>query len=195
MNLKYLKSYLFFLILIQSINIWGASPECKCHSKNPSMVRMHEIIGFKNCGNCHKKNENLMSPKSSIKDEKLMEKLQTRIKEDKFCIPCHNADGTIKKEIYKKTDVMKISDTYYCAKDRLRFPEEVNLCPKCSGKLLNLNKLMAQAKANPSNSICRQCHLDAEVQEIDAHITFKKEKLGNCLDCHKDHDDCGNCHH
>ncbi len=186
---------LFFIIIFLKTIIIYSAPECRCHSKNSSMRRMHEMIGFKNCGNCHKKNKNLMTSQyDEQKDEKYIEGLKKRLSEDKFCIPCHNSDGTIKKEIYKNSEAMKISDTYFCPVDKLRFPEKLNSCPKCGGKLININFLMEESKKNPSNKICRECHPDIEAQNIDAHITFKKEKLNKCLDCHADHDDCGNCH-
>ena len=58
----------------------NASPKgCKCHSKNPAMRRMHEIIGFKNCGNCHGKNEDLMKPQASGQKEGHRKKLEKRI--------------------------------------------------------------------------------------------------------------------
>lgn len=174
----------------------GASPRaCKCHSKNPAMRRMHEVIGYKNCGNCHSKNENLMKSKSSDQKEDHRKKLEKRIKEDNFCKPCHNPDGTIKKESYKKSEAMRITDTFYCPKDKLRFSEGIKVCSKCGGELININKLMEESKKNPSNEICRKCHPTKEVQEIKAHKTDDRKNQYNCLGCHEGHDDCGGCHH
>lgn len=194
--MKAIKLNIILIILAVFMVISGINAqECKCHSKNSSMRRMHEIIGFKNCGNCHNKNEKLMSSKPKKQnDQKNQEKLKNRIKEDRFCIPCHNPDGTLKKEIYKNSDAMKIINTFYCPKDKLRFIDDIKVCPKCGGKLIDINLLMEESKKNPSNDICRQCHINTEVENLDSHITFKKDKLYNCLECHSGHDDCGGCH-
>ncbi len=178
-----------------SVSAHASPKECKCHSKNPAMRRMHEVIGFKNCGNCHSKNDNLMKSGASYQKEDHRKKLEKRIKEDQFCIPCHNPDGTIKKESYKKSAAMRVTNTFYCPKDKLKFTEKVKACSKCGGELIDINNLMAESKKNPSNKICRKCHLDKDVLKIGAHKHIDKKDQYNCLNCHEGHDDCASCHH
>jgi len=158
------------------------------------MKHMHEIIGVTNCGDCHKKNENLMSKKTE-KDSATKANLAKRISEDNFCVPCHDSQGGIKKEIYSNKSAMGISGTLYCPKDKLSFSPDNKACSKCGGNLLNMDELMARSRRNPSNEICMECHLVEEVRQIKRHTLFNNDKLGKCLDCHKGHNDCGSCHH
>ncbi len=182
------------VLLIIAVSIFASievlAYECRCHSKNPAMRRMHEMIGFKNCGDCHSKAENLMKKKSLDKGkEEHKDKLNRRIKEDSFCFPCHNSNGTI------KLDTMQITNSFYCPKDKLRFSKADKVCPKCGAALININELMENSKQRPSNKICRQCHLNKDVQAISAHIDINRKEQYNCLSCHVGHDDCASCHH
>ena len=101
MKFTNLLSMLLLTILGISVLPSYAQMECKCHSKQPSMKRMHEITGFSRCGDCHSKNENLMSGNRNTSPDRKAD-LAKRIREDKACIPCHEPDGQVKKEIYSK---------------------------------------------------------------------------------------------
>lgn len=187
-------SIVFWMALTIAISPAYAQMECICHSKQPAMRRMHETIGMTGCGNCHKKDENLMS-KRNEKDSVTKTNMAKRLGEDKFCVPCHDSQGVIKKEIYSNKSTMGISGTLYCPKDKLRFSPDNKLCSKCGGTLLNIDELMARSRRSPSNEICMECHLMEEVRQIKQHTIFNNDTPGKCLDCHKGHDDCGSCHH
>jgi len=171
-----------------------AQMQCICHSKQPAMKRMHEAIGTTGCGNCHTKSENLMSRKDG-KDSTAKADLAKRKGEDKFCGPCHDSQGAIKKEIRSGKDAKGIAGTLYCPKDKLQFSADSKSCSKCGGTLLNIDEVMARSRRNPSNEICTECHMAEEVRQIKRHTIFNSDKLGRCLDCHKGHDDCSSCHH
>jgi hypothetical protein len=171
----------------------SAKKECKCHSKQPAMKRMHETIGFNGCGNCHSKNENLMSGRNQV-DPNRTAVLAKRIGEDQACIPCHDSQGMLKKEVHSGQGIPNISGTLFCPKDKLRFSAGTALCSKCGGSLLNINELTERSHRNPSNEICMECHRMEEVQQIRRHTIFNATKLKQCLDCHEGHDDCGSCH-
>ena len=183
---------IFFSVPIPSSA--GQQPECRCHSRNPAMKRMHEAIGFRNCGNCHARDENLMSgkPRSAAG---IGDRLKNRFKEDRFCVPCHNSEGTVKRESSPASERMNISGTYYCPKDKLRLSAGSTSCPECGGKLIDINAAMEQSRTSPSNEVCIECHLIADVNAISRHQLFNADKLKKCLDCHRGHDDCGSCHH
>jgi hypothetical protein len=172
----------------------SAKKECTCHSKQPAMKRMHETIGFNGCGNCHSKNENLMSGKNQV-DANRKAVLAKRIREDQACIPCHDSQGKLKKADHSGTDIPSIMDTLYCPKDKLRFSAGTRLCSKCGGSLLNISELTERSRRNPSNELCMECHRMEEVQQIKRHTIFNATKLKQCLDCHQGHDDCDSCHH
>lgn len=187
-------SIVFFVTLAIAIAPGYAQMECKCHSKQPAMRRMHKLIGMTGCGNCHKKDENLMSKKNE-QDSTAKVDLAKRIREDKLCIPCHDSQGAIKKAIYSEKNTMGISGMLYCPKDKLTFSPDNQSCSKCGGALLNIDELMARSRRSPSNEICMECHRMEEVRQIKRHTIFNNDKLEKCLDCHKGHDDCGSCHH
>ncbi len=172
----------------------NAQMQCICHSKQPAMKRMHEMTGKTGCGNCHTKDENLMSKREG-KDPAAKANTERRQKEDRLCVPCHSKKEGIAKEAGLNKDAMGISGTLYCPKDKLKLPPDSKRCPKCSGPLLNMDALMATSAQSPSNDICMNCHLSEEIQQIKRHTIFNNEKLKKCLDCHTGHSDCGNCHH
>ncbi len=68
------------------------------------MKRMHETVGFKDCGNCHSRNENLMSGKNRS-DGAARSALNKRFKEDEFCRPCHDSEGLLKKDVMDKRNI------------------------------------------------------------------------------------------
>lgn len=172
----------------------SAKKECRCHSKQPAMKRMHETIGFAGCGNCHSKNENLMSGRNQV-DPNRKAVLAKRIGGDQYCIPCHDSQGKLKKAVHSGTGIPSIMGTRYCPKDKLRFSAGTQLCSKCGGSLLSINEVTQRSHQNPSNEICMECHRMEEVQQIKRHTIFNANKLKQCLDCHGGHDDCGSCHH
>jgi hypothetical protein len=172
----------------------SAKKECKCHSKQPAIKRMHETNGFAGCGNCHTKNEDLMSRKDPP-DPGKKAVLAKRIREDAFCVPCHDSNGSVKKEVHADKREMSLSGTSFCPKDKLRFASSTKACSKCGGPLINISQVMAISSKNPSNEICIGCHAMEEVIQIGRHTIFNNNKLSKCLDCHKGHDDCGSCHH
>jgi hypothetical protein len=155
---------------------------------------MHETLGMSGCGNCHTKNENLMSKKGE-KDPKADENLARRAIEDRSCVPCHDSRGSIKKEIRADQKAVVIAGTLYCPKDKMRFSSDSRTCSKCGGILLNIDELMAKSRTDPSDDICRECHWVEEVQQIKQHTMLNANRLKKCLDCHQGHDDCGSCHH
>ncbi len=187
-------SNIVLMTFIIGISHSYAQMQCVCHSKQPAMRRMHEQIGIKDCGNCHKKDEDLMSKKTE-KDSSVKANLAKRFRDDTFCAPCHDSQGSVKKGIQDRTTNMAISGTLYCPKDRMKFSPDSRFCSKCGGALLNINELMAQSRKTPSNGICVECHMTEEVQQIKRHAIFNNEKLKQCLDCHQGHNDCGSCHH
>jgi hypothetical protein len=180
------------LILVAGIPSY-AQMECKCHSKQPAMKHMHETIGFSGCGNCHTKNENLMSIRGR-KDPDMKTRLATRIKTDNSCIPCHDSEGSVRKEVHSGDSATDIAGTLYCPKDKIRFSSGTESCSKCGGVLINISEVMERSRENPSNGICSECHRMEEVQQISWHTIFNSTKLKRCLDCHEGHDDCGSCH-
>jgi hypothetical protein len=187
-------AFAFLMALTIAISPAYAQIECRCHSKQPAMKRMHKTIGMTGCGNCHTKDENLMS-KRTEKGSTTKANLAKRISEDKFCVPCHDSQGAIKNGIYSNESPMGISGTLYCPKDKLRFSPDNKSCSKCGGALLNMDELMVRSRRSPSNEICMECHMMEEVRQIKRHTIFNNDKLGKCLDCHKGHDNCGSCHH
>jgi hypothetical protein len=193
--MKLIKTYLpllwMLLMLIPTSSVC-AQKECRCHSKQPAMKRMHEIIGFKNCGDCHSKNEDLMSGKSANAAKK---DFSQRFKEDRFCLPCHDSDGAVKKDPSAAIQKIGISGTLFCPKDKARFPAGTKACAKCGGNLINIDESMERSRKSPSNGICMECHPMEEVGNIKRHRIFNAQKLQRCLDCHQGHDDCGSCHH
>jgi hypothetical protein len=191
--MKFIMTALLLMLMASTLPSY-AQMECKCHSKQPAMRRMHEIIGFSGCQNCHTKRENLMSGDRKTGPERKSD-LARRIREDKTCIPCHESEGTVKKEIYSNRTMMEISGTLYCPKDKMKYSSGTKTCSKCGGPLLDINALMAQSRTNPSNEICRKCHMKEEVQQIRQHIALSPDVMNRCLDCHKGHNDCGSCHH
>jgi hypothetical protein len=195
-SVKYLRvdPSIFLLAFLIAASPSYAQMECKCHSKQPPMRRMHETIGFTGCGNCHTKNENLMS-KIRQKDSGTRANLSKRFREDRFCTPCHDPQGSVKKEVYLNLRSMGIAGTMYCPKDKLKYSSTARACSKCGGALLNIDELMTKSRQNPSNAVCIQCHMLEEVQKINEHALFGVEKLKGCLACHKGHNDCGSCHH
>lgn len=58
----------------------------ECHSKNPSMVRMHKALQGRGCIGCHKLGEKLMG-KSRPKDKNSL--LRQRVA-DRLCSECHS---------------------------------------------------------------------------------------------------------
>jgi hypothetical protein len=192
--MKLLRACLNFLLIAFAASPSYAQMECKCHSKQPAMVRMHNKIGFTGCGNCHKKDENLMS-KRNEKAPGAEADLAKRKREDKYCIPCHDSQGPARKENQPEKASMGISSSLYCPKDKLKFPAGSKTCSKCGGALLNVDELMERSHSSPSNEICMECHMAEEVRQIKRHTIFNNEKLKKCLDCHTGHNDCGSCHH
>jgi len=185
---------LLMVLMISVSASYAQMKECKCHSKQPDMKHMHETIGFTGCDNCHSKNENLMSGKNKVDPQK-REGLVNRIRTDKFCIPCHDSQGAVKKDILISQSAVSISGTLFCPKDKLRFAPGIVACSKCGGPLININQVMERSRENPSNEICSGCHTMEEVQKIERHTIFNGTKLRQCLDCHKGHDHCDSCHH
>jgi len=184
-------------VLLMAVSVCPAyeQKECRCHSKRSAMKRMHEAIGFANCGNCHSKSENLMSGNRNTNNDAAQTISKKRFTEDQFCIPCHDSQGAMKKNMPAGVDRMNISGTLYCAKDKLRFPAGTKSCPNCGSSLININEFMEKSRAKPSNQICMECHLPNDVQAVKRHGLFNAAKLQRCLDCHKGHDNCGGCHH
>ena len=158
------------------------------------MRRMNEIIGFSGCGDCHAKGENLMSANRKASLDRKAD-LAKRIRTDKACIPCHDSNGLVKKEVYRNSKRMGISGTLYCPKDKVSFSPGTRACSKCGGTLLDVNALMARSRANPSNEICAKCHLTQEIQQVKQHAALKPDVVNGCLDCHRGHNDCASCHH
>ncbi len=183
---------LLLMAILVPISSADAQMECKCHSKQPAMRRMHEIIGFSGCGDCHAKGENLMS---GNRNPNRKTDLAKRMREDKSCIPCHDSNGLVKKAIYSKSKIMGIAGTLYCPKDKISLPPGTKACSKCGGPLLSINALMARSQTSPSNEVCINCHSKEEVQQIEQHAALKPHMVNQCLDCHKGHNDCGSCHH
>lgn len=153
---------------------------------------MHETIGFKNCGDCHSKSENLMSGKSANAGRN---DFSQRFREDRFCLPCHDSSGAVKKDPPGAIQKISISGTLFCPKDKSRFPAGTRACAKCGGSLINIDESMEKSRKNPSNGICVECHPMEEVHKIERHGIFNAQKLQRCLDCREGHDDCGSCHH
>lgn len=60
---------------------------CKCHSKNPKLVKMHSLFSPVDCGNCHK--ENPMSKKSN------KEEMKSKKYKNKLCTKCHKSPKKI----------------------------------------------------------------------------------------------------
>ena len=185
---------LLLVLMILVSNSYAQMKECRCHSRQPAMKHMHETIGFTGCGNCHSKDENLMSPGGKA-DPKRKERLASRIQTDKFCIPCHDSHGAVKKDILSSQEAMSITGTLFCPKDKLRFEPGMVSCSKCGGPLIDINQIMEISRKSPSNEICIRCHAIEEVRQIERHTIFNSTKLKECLDCHQGHDDCGACHH
>ena len=77
-------------------------PGCTCHSKNPSIVRMHNALQGEDCSQCHNSNDNLVArkrdtlPPANAADEK------KRVKTEAICRKCHLANGTIITDGLKK---------------------------------------------------------------------------------------------
>jgi hypothetical protein len=188
-------AYALMMLIVPFVALSSyAQPACICHSKNPAMKRMHEVIGFKDCDNCHTKDENLMSGNRE-KGTNDRERLNARFKQDRFCLPCHDSTGAVKKAGFSGSGGMTISGAFFCPKDRLTFPADTKSCPKCGGELINISEFMQRSRTNPSNEICAKCHPTAQLTVVKSHQVLKADKLSMCLSCHKGHDNCSSCHH
>ncbi|MCL6472289.1 MAG: hypothetical protein K6T91_05690 [Firmicutes bacterium] len=187
-------------------------PGCRCHSKKPGMVKMHDAIGGQNCSDCHKEGENLMSPDRAPTPP---EEMQQRIKTDQKCTVCHLSDGTILSK--SKADKVKISGAFFCPKCRKQVNIDEKTCRNCGGAiskskagwqcstcgpLVDIDKIAQMSKEKPSNGICRTCHFDerelsfkhSRVEAYNKSLANVSGGLGNCLACHKSHNQCGGCH-
>jgi hypothetical protein len=89
----------------------------------------------------------------------------------------------------------RITGTFFCPKDGMRYPAGVRSCPECGAALIDVSAIMEQSRRNPSNEICAQCHPIGRIVQLGNHSMLDAEKLPMCLDCHKGHDDCGGCHY
>jgi len=195
--MKAVIAYLFELsILLMLFNAFPsyAQPGCQCHSDQPGMKRMHEVIGFKDCANCHSKDENLMSGEEK-KDGNPRQRLGIRFQTDGFCNPCHDSEGLLKKARFGADSHKPISGTLFCPKDGLSYPAGTKVCSECGGVLLNIDELMERSHTSPSNDVCLACHTMEQVKKTESHSNFREDKLAMCIDCHAGHEDCGSCHH
>ncbi len=64
-------------------------PNCKCHSKNPDMVKMHKPFGVKDCFVCHKPDTMQMQEKGEEGKRRKMEVARQKKKDEKVCKGCH----------------------------------------------------------------------------------------------------------
>ena len=80
--MKKVLSMIALLLVAQSAHAF----ECnECHSKNPTMVKMHKALQGRNCFDCHSIGEKLMG-KGIPKDKAAQ--MQRRVT-DPLCFECH----------------------------------------------------------------------------------------------------------
>lgn len=201
-------------------------PGCRCHSKKPAMVKMHDTIGGQDCGQCHKPGENLMDPNRPPTSP---EELKVRQAEEDACQSCHSEGSSSKaagpevstarstQSAKMQAGMTKISGALFCPKCQKQVKITDKTCSDCSGKiqktnsgwqcgacgpLVDVDKVAKMSKEKPSNDICKLCHFDSEQlsakhSSISAYNKSKADVpggLGNCLGCHKSHNQCGGCH-
>lgn len=199
----------------QPQEVQPSMPGCTCHSKKPSMVRMHDALRGENCGDCHKPGENLMDPNRPPTPKAEMDK---RIKTEAACRKCHLDNSTIlSKTPPKAQGAAKIKGALFCPKCKKQVTIRDATCSTCGGTitktksgwqcsvcgpLVDVDKIAAMSEKKPSNDICKICHFDKRklTQDHDRIEAFNKRLadvpggLNNCLGCHKSHNQCGGCH-
>ncbi|MDI6715766.1 MAG: zinc ribbon domain-containing protein [Actinomycetota bacterium] len=191
----------------------ASMPPCVCHSKNPSMVKMHDSVKGQSCDLCHTGDDNLMDPNRKAGNQANLAK---RIKEEKVCTRCHLKDGRI---VVSKTEnnKVKISGTLFCPKCGKQITKDNKTCGTCGGTvtvsesgwqcskcgpLVDVDKIAALSKEKPSNDICKLCHYDNKKLILDhskvSGYNKSEAKIpggsNDCLSCHKSHNQCGGCH-
>lgn len=188
-------------------------PGCRCHSKKPAMVKMHDTIGGQDCGMCHKPGENLMDPN---RRPTTSADINERKSSEAICRNCHKNDKTVIADKSLKSKV-KISGALFCPKCRKQVTIEDKTCGDCNGTLtksasgwqcsacgvlVDVDKVAKMSKDKPTNDICKLCHFDSKQlasdhSQLDASNKSKVDAQGglnNCLSCHKSHNQCGGCH-
>ena len=64
-------------------------PNCRCHSKNPQMVKMHEPFGVKDCMVCHQRETMQMKDKGEEGKRRKMKEARKEKNEKPVCKGCH----------------------------------------------------------------------------------------------------------
>jgi hypothetical protein len=84
-------AFIFNPLAVFSEQEWSGArpPNCKCHSKNPDMVKMHKPFGVKDCLVCHRPDTMQMQGKGEEGKRKKMEIARQKKKDEKVCKGCH----------------------------------------------------------------------------------------------------------
>jgi hypothetical protein len=176
----------------------------ECHSKNPALVRMHEVNRGRDCFECHQQNENFIAQRNNRPNSKQLKKRQ-QLEE-----PCKSCHSTKKPQTAKRSK--KIFGRYYCSQCEHQVPAEATNCSQCQGtikkegtklicskcgQLINVSEIAKLSQRRPSNQICQRCH-----RRNKKWLALHETKFGtnryvqtrDCLKCHQGHNQCGGCH-
>lgn len=183
------------VVVAQGTGISEARPRCvKCHSENPKVRAMHEMVADEDCFGCHVRGEKLRR-KGGIPKEKHEAFLRQR-RTDGRCVRCHGEGRVRHGHIESGNGAMGLSGTSYCPKCRVKGDGDWKMCPKCGGPLLDLDLVMRRSALSADDKWCRQCHfMEGSLEAV--HIQraggeFRAD--GDCLECHEGHKACSGCH-
>ena len=180
------------------INGGGLPPGCKCHSKNPRFVSMHQLFSVQDCQKCHDSDEDLMNQQSSEMTPEQKVVLEKRMSEEPICQECHS-DGRI--IVSEKTE---ISGRLFCTEDQKSYQKskaikkgEDYYCPKHDVKLIDIDEIAMKSAKEPKNEYCITCHpINKDLQKLHEKVKTAAQNipLEDCLKCHTSHSQCGGCH-
>ena len=166
----------------------------KCHSKRPGTRAMHDLLNSQDCYECHVRGEKLRQ-KGGIPKAKHEAFLKQRLA-DPRCTRCHGEKKSELTHAGQTGHPVALSGRAFCPKCQVKSEKEGEICPKCGGALMDLDRILRLSVVHPDQALCRKCHfMEGELQE--AHVgnvgeEFRSEK--DCLACHEGHKECVGCH-
>lgn len=175
----------------------SAGVKCVCHSKDPAILSMHQVLGMRNCGDCHSEDENLMA-KGREKTAEQKAQVQSRKRSDAVCLECHKEGGPL-----VRTEKSKIGGRWFCPQDQKQFSQaeakkkgDSFFCPECGQELLDIDRIITESEKKPRNELCIACHpIDSVLRGKHVKVLAASGKsLNECLVCHQSHAKCGGCH-
>jgi hypothetical protein len=115
---------------------------------------------------------------------------------DPRCTRCHGKKTSEASQKGQAKHPVALSGSTFCPKCQIKGAKDWNMCPKCGGPLLDLDRIMRLSVVHPDQALCRKCHfIEGELQKT--HIDNVGETFGSeqdCLECHEGHRECSGCH-